>query len=99
MARSVSPFGMAKLDLPRAIIFYLDSISDDIYLRRIFLSDEFGEHSPDEWLHPTATRRAIDSNKWSAGMCDGWHPTPEYGLIAEPYLDTMTTGTSLSLHQ
>lgn len=63
MARSVSPFGMAKLDLPRAITFYRDSIRDDINLRRVFLSNELGKYCPDQWLHPTATRRAIDNNR------------------------------------
>ena len=54
MRRLDSPFGMAKLDLPRAIRFHLDSIGDDIYLRRVFLSNELGKHRPDEGFHPTA---------------------------------------------
>lgn len=70
MRRLVSPFGMAKLDLPRTISFHLDSIRDDIYLRRVFLSNELGKHRPDEGLHPTGRgesgERRSTAEHWSA---------------------------------
>lgn len=50
---TLSPLGMAKLDLPRAIRLDLDAIRDDVYLGRIQVSDELGKHRADQGLHPT----------------------------------------------
>jgi len=57
MVRSVSPLGMAKLDLPRTIRLHLDTIRYDIYLCRIYVSNELGKHRADERLHPTCDNR------------------------------------------